>query len=385
MSTMTPASSAVSKPKKQKTNAYPFYSPRFWHGMELGPWLKLCVRHHFRVHLFRWPMAALITPTAMMNSSMSFLQRAMYGKQIAETPLEEPPVFIVGHWRSGTTHLHELLCCDERFAWPSTYECFAPHHFLVSESWLPKMLWWLLPSKRPMDNMAAGFERPQEDEFALVALGAPTPYTRMAFPNEPPEYTELLDMVDVPEPVMQSFQQAVRQFLQALTLRKKKRLMLKSPPHTGRVGVLAEMFPGARFVHISRDPMSLFPSTMRLWQSLDAAQSLQAPSHADLEEMVFSWLEKMYAGFEAQRKTIDPAHLYDLRYEDLVRDPIGEVRAIYERLELGDFEAMRPQLEAYLATQKSYSPNKHELEPELREKIRARWGGYMERYGYTDE
>ncbi len=42
--------------------------------------------------------------------------------------------------------------------------------------------------------MATGVDRPQEDEFALVAMGVPTPYCRMAFPNDPPVYDEFLDM-----------------------------------------------------------------------------------------------------------------------------------------------------------------------------------------------
>jgi hypothetical protein len=53
---------------------------------------------------------------------------------------------------------------------------------------------WLIPKQRPMDNMAAGWDRPQEDEFALLTLGAPTPYERMAFPNDEPPYGEFLDM-----------------------------------------------------------------------------------------------------------------------------------------------------------------------------------------------
>jgi len=371
-----------SKPKKQRLNSYPFYSPRFWHGMRFGDWMKLLMRHRFRIHPIRWAMACLITPVSMMNSCLALLQSMIYGKRIAQTELTEPPVFIIGHWRSGTTHLHELLCCDERFASSSTYECFAPHHFLVSGRMFPKLFWWMVPSKRPMDNMAAGFDRPQEDEFALVALGAPTPYTRMAFPNDEPEYTELLDMRDTPPRELEEFKQAMRQFLQALTVKKNKRLILKSPPHTGRVAELAKMFPGARFVHISRDPMSLFPSTMRLWKALDDAQALQWPKHQDLEEMVFSWLDKIYAGLEEQQPTIDPDHFLDVSYEDLVNDPRGEVRKIYEHLDLGDFSAMEPQLEAYLQSQKSYKPNKHELEPELQEKIRERWSRYIKRYGY---
>jgi len=327
-------------------------------------------------------MALLITQCTVFNSLLAGLQSLIYGKRISETEITEPPVFIVGHWRSGTTHLHELMSCDDRFAWSSTYECFAPHHFLLTGGLLPKFLWFLLPSKRPMDNMAAGFERPQEDEFALVALGAPTPYTRMAFPNNEPEFVELLNMKDVDPDVMSRFQNCMKWFLKALTFKKKKRLILKSPPHTGRIGVLAEMFPGARFVHISRDPRALFPSNMRLWKSLDVAQALQKPNHDELDEMVFSFFETMYEGYERQRVEIDDAHLLEIRYEDLVADPVGQVQAIYEKLELGDFEKMKPTLQTYLDSQKSYQPNVHELAPEIEEKIKDRWGGYMERFGY---
>ena len=121
------------------------------------------------------------------------------GRAIARTEIDEPPLFVIGHWRSGTTMLHEMMVLDERFAYPTTYECFAPNHFLLTGALLPKLIWFLLPSKRPMDNMAVSFDHPQEDEFALLSMGAPTPFMRMAFPNDPPPYMEFLDMEGVDE------------------------------------------------------------------------------------------------------------------------------------------------------------------------------------------
>ena len=50
--------------------------------------------------------------------SCVWLQRLIYGRRIAATEIKEPPIFIIGHWRSGTTYLHELMVCDERFAYP---------------------------------------------------------------------------------------------------------------------------------------------------------------------------------------------------------------------------------------------------------------------------
>src|SRR5690606_8210168 len=203
-----------SPPKKPKINAYPWWSPRFWHGMRLGDWLRLCARHRFRIHPLRWPMAALITPCAMFNSVAGAIQHARFGSKIADTKIEQPPLFIIGHWRSGTTLLHELMVLDERYAYPTTYECMAPHHYLLTEWFFSYYCGWLMPEQRPMDNMAAGWKHPQEDEFALLNMGVPSVYERIAFPNHPPPHVNFLDMQDIPTEELERWSQALRHFVQ---------------------------------------------------------------------------------------------------------------------------------------------------------------------------
>ncbi len=229
--------------KKLNLNSYPWYAPRFWHGMCLGDWWKLLVRGRFRIHPLRICMAFLITLCTIGNSLWAFFQRLIYGRRIAATEITQPPIFIIGHWRSGTTHLHELMVRDSRLAYPTYYECFEPNHCLVTGWFAPTLLWPLLPRKRPMDNMATGWDRPQEDEFALVAMGSPTPYIRMAFPNEPPPYSEFLDMNGCAPADLERWRRDMRRFVQLLTLKKNKRLIMKSPPHTGRIEELAKLFP----------------------------------------------------------------------------------------------------------------------------------------------
>jgi len=378
-------STSPSKPPKQKEkfHPYPFYSPRFWHGMRWGDWIKLAAKHRFDFSLIRWPMALAIGAVTPFNSAMRLVQQAAYGKRIDATRIEEPPVFIIGHWRSGTTFLHELMYLDQRFASPNTYQCFAPHHFLLTEGIMLKFGWWLLPRHRPMDNMEAGFDRPQEDEFALLTLGAPTPYFRMAFPNHPPPYMEFLDMEGVDPADLKKFEDSLRHFVQLLTFQMGKQVLLKSPPHTGRVEVLSKMFPGAKFIHITRNPYSLYSSTVRLWKSLDDVQGLHWPPRpVELEEYVFQCLERMYRGFEKQRKNLPAENIYDIRYEDLVKDPPAKLAEVYEKLNLGDFGPVRPKVEAHVAAQKNYKTNKHELDDELKRTIRERWALYFERYGY---
>jgi hypothetical protein len=233
-----------------------------------------------------------------------------------------------------------------------------------------------------MDNVALGWASPQEDEFALLTLGAPTPYQRLAFPNDPPPFAEFLDMQGCDPADLRRFERALVGFVRLMTFFYGKRILLKSPPHTGRIEVLTRLFPKAKFIHITRNPYALFPSTVRLWRSLDEVLGLQIPSGAGLEEYVFDCFTRMYRGFEEQRTRIDPAHICDVKYEDLVADPVGEVSRLYERLDLGDFRLVQGAIAAFADKQKEYQTNKHEFDEALAAKIRERWADYFRRYGY---
>jgi len=379
---MSADSDAGGSSSPQGINYYPQRTPRFWHGMRFFAAIRLLARNHFRVHPFRWGMVFTVLLCGIINSVLSLLQACLHGRKIAAVSLEGPPVFIVGHWRSGTTYLHELMVRDKRFAYASTYDCFAPHHFVITSWILPKLFWFLLPEKRPMDNMQIGFERPQEDDIALCGLDAPTPYFRLAFPNHPPPYNEFLNMEGVDPKDLDRYRWGMKTFVQRLSYAKKKPLILKSPPHTGQIGVLAELFPGAKFIHIVRDPRSLFPSTQRTWQSLDTSQAFQKPQHQDLDEYILRSLVMMYDGFDRQRSEISPQCICDVRYEDLVADPMNEIRRIYAELDLGDYENIRPAVENYLETQRDYRVNAHVLAPEIEDAIATRWASYCQKYGY---
>ena len=373
--------SKKSASKKVETNPYRPWAARFWHGMRFGTWIALLARNRFKVHPLRWGLAATVSTASIVNSLASPIQTAIYGRRIRRTQITEAPIFIIGHWRSGTTLLHELMVLDERFTYPTTLECFIPNDFMVI-SWLVRWMKFLLPAQRPMDNMITGWDRPQEDEFALLNMGVLTPYLKMAFPNEPRNYLEYLDLSDLPPEELDGWKEAMLWFLQSITRRTPKRIVLKSPPHTARIKVLLEMFPDARFVHIVRDPYVLFPSNVKLWKTLYKFQALQEPKYKGLEEYVFTCFEHMYRAFEEQRQLLDPARIYEVRYEDLVRDKVGQMRSMYEHLELGNFAAVLPKLEEYLTSVQDYKTNRYEIDPELREVIDRRWGPFMRRYGY---
>ena len=370
--------------KAGRTNAYPFYAPRLWHGMRFLPFWRILVQNRFRVHPARIPMACGVVGCSLLNSTLGAFQDRFYGKHIQRMRLEQPPIFIIGHWRSGTTHLHELLSLDDRFTSPTTYECLAPEHFLLSGRILPPMLGFLLPAKRPMDDMAVGFDRPQEDELALCAMGAPTPMTRLAFPNHPAPHLDMLDMRASAEDI-EHWRQTLDRFIKSVALaHPDKRLVLKSPPHTGRIEFLLDMFPGASFIHLSRDPYKVFLSTMRLWKALDEVQGFQIARHANLEEFVFTACERMYRGYAEQKRRIPEGRLVELKYEELIEDPLGNMARVYEQLDLGEFPRARESLVAYLDSHQEYRVSRYQIAPELQARIRQRWSFYFDRFGYCD-
>ncbi|MDB4533431.1 sulfotransferase [Vicingaceae bacterium] len=370
---------------EQATNRYPSWSPRIWHGMTTPDYLRLLFRNRLAMHPSRWPLTFLAGSFTVLNSVLFVGQRIVYGRKIDSTQIDQPPIFIIGHWRTGTTMLHEMFAQDEQFVCPSTYECFVPNHFLISERVLSPLIRIVLPRRRPMDNMAMGLNLPQEDEFALCAMGAPTSYFRLAFPNRGGVQQELLDMNRADTEVTERCLNCLERFMKALTIRHPgKRLVMKSPPHTGRIEKLVERFPGAKFIHLSRHPDQVFPSTMKLWKSLDFAQGLQVPKYSDeeLQAYVFDCYQRMYGGYFEQRTKIPAADLVEIRYEDLVKDPLSQVAQVYEKLGLQNFDGVHGFLTKYHEERKGYKADQVVVDANIRQSLRERWSDYFERFGY---
>jgi hypothetical protein len=312
------------------------------------------------------------------------IQNWRFGKRIQRQPIEPAPIFVVGHWRSGTTLLHELLSLDDRFGYPTTIECFLPHHFLVSERLFRPLLRVLMPSKRPMDNMPTGVDLPQEDEFALATMGAPSPYQQIAFPNQPSRFTNLLNMEGVDPKIEAAFAENLTRFLQTLMLKKNKRLILKSPTHTGRVAWLAKRFPGSKFVHIARNPVEVFLSTKRLWRRLHDVQGFQIPNYTDAElsDRVHRDYQAMYQGYLKGRRELEPDQWIEVQFEQLIADAPLVMRQIYETLNLGDSNQLESVVARNMSGRKDYQAADYQFPQETVADVMRRWGQYAVTFGY---
>lgn len=359
--------------------------PLMWAMGTVSCWLRLMVRNHFAISPSFVRAAMVNTVASSVVSVLTFLDDMKYGRLVARTPLQGDPLFILGHWRSGTTFLQNLLALDDQLTFPTNLECFSPGHFLLTGDFILRHLPARAPRPRAFDNVPDGPLTPQEDEFALCMLGLPSPLLDSGFPNRPPPCPEYLDLEGLSPRALKAWTTGLKRFLQRITLRRPRRLVLKSPQHTARVKVLSRLFPEARFVHIVRNPYTVFASTMRMYRTMFLATSFQKPPYTKLEESVFTTYQRMFQRLEEGRRRVDPSRFYELRYEDLVSDPLGQVRTIYERLNLPGFAELQPKLEKHLAQQGHYQTNRYEMAPERRAEITRRWGDVIRRYGYSEE
>ncbi|MBA4188268.1 MAG: hypothetical protein C0467_09710 [Planctomycetaceae bacterium] len=358
------------------------WAPRFIEGTDVITWSRWLWQTRFAVHPKYWYIAGFVSAASTMNLAMRWLQNGMYGEQLARVSLAKQPVFVIGHWRTGTTLLHELLIQDQQFNFPDTFECFCPNHSILSERFFKTYANWMAPEQRPMDNMAAGWGRPQEDEFALCLLGLPSPYADVAFPRAAPMYPGSLDLSGLSPSELARWKRTFVKFLRTVSFRDDRRLVLKSPPHTARIPALLDVFPDARFVHIVRDPYVVFPSTVNLWKSLTSRQCIQSAPGIGVEEKVLREFRVIYDRLEEARPLLKPGRFHEVRYEELVKNPVGEMQKVYAGLELDGFDAARPRVEKYLQQTTGYETNKYAITEEQREKVSREWGDVIRRYGY---
>jgi hypothetical protein len=369
--------------KKEKSgSADRFWHPRFWDGMTMSAWYKQAAKGRFRIAPTGIGMFGIISSLSVLNSGFAAMQSLCYGRKIREVEIKHPPIFIIGHWRSGTTLLHEYMIQDKQFAFADTYSCFAPRHFLLSRRFMEPWVSFLMPKKRPMDNMAAGLDRPQEDEFALCAMGMPSPYVNIIYPNNPPIDPEFLTLKDVSPEQRQAWLDGLEYFLRSLTVAENKCVVFKSPPHTARIAAILERFPDARFVHIHRNPYTLYASTFNLWMQLAVVHGLQRPSGKQYETRIFEMFEEMYAAFAEDIKLLKPEQFTEVAFKELTAETVVTLEKIYTPLQLTGFEQAKPSMEKFAASQKSYQKNKFQTDPAIEAQITERWGWYIDRYGY---
>lgn len=367
----------------------PHFAPRFAFGFTLKRWLEILGKNWRLMGWRHIPAVIAITVTTAFTSIIKFFHDLLFREKIEDTEIKHAPLFVLGHWRSGTTFLHELLASDPNLASPSGYQCFVPSHFLISEPVIKPFLSFFLPKKRPMDDMVLSLDRAQEEEFALVHLLGHSDYCWMFFPGHGPTDLNYISLRNLDVDARAEWIDTWVHFLKSVTYGAggDRRLVLKTPQHTARIRTILQVFPDAKFIHIARDPRKVFRSTIRTWHSIAEMAGKRHAKAAEtwLEDSVMDRFEEIYQCYAEDRDLIPEGNLIELNYEGLVRDPEAKLRSIYEELDIGDFDDAEEAIKKRLDESRDYKTRTEDTPHPRTPELMHRLAWYIDHFGYADE
>ena len=328
------------------------------------------------------PRVALLYLLSLPLLPLAWLESALFGRRVAAVRLHPSPVVILGHDRSGTTHLLELLALDPRFSYTRPSQMVFPRSCILLDRLFDRFL-AAADIRRPFDDMPVGPGSPQDDEVPLVKLTPCAEYHKYSFPRRMRRW---LDRFVVRfGPGSPDFEEWKRVYLgtlrKAAFLMGRDRPLLKSPAALANLEALLALFPDARLVHIRRDPYRVIPSQLNLHRTMVERYALEDVDEAELRDLTFHQYRIYQEGFLRDRHRIPEGHLVEIRYEDLVRDRIGALRALYRELDLGELEhedAIRRHLDAVAG----YRGHRFPEDPSLRRRIREELGFAFDALGY---
>lgn len=313
------------------------------------------------------------------------LQDNRYKKLLADKPLENAPVFILGHWRSGTTFVHNVLSCDKHFGYNTTYQTVFPHLMMWGQPFFKKNMSWLMPDKRPTDNMELAVDLPQEEEFALSNMMPCTYYNFWFLPRYMQEYCDkYLLFNDITDAELKIFEETFTKLIKiSLWNTGGSQFLSKNPPHTGRVKELVKMFPNAKFVYLMRNPYTVFESTRSFFTNTIQPLKLEDISNERIEENILSIYAKLYHKYESDKKFIPEGNLIEVKFEDFEANASQMTRNIYEKLSLPGYEAAREDIEKYLGKKKGYKKNKYVYDDRTIELVEKHWSFALRDWEYS--
>lgn len=320
-----------------------------------------------------------------------FFQFVTFHHRIRKSQVSHDPIFILGHYRSGTTLLQKLLASDKRFGCLTNYDALFPNSNLLLGRAGKKLIQYLInvfKIRNPFfHNSIVSLNEPAEEDDFLMNKASPfSAYWGLIFPkrwrqwlNETHKFSD--------SNYCSCWEGEYLHLLKYASFRNKDRqLVLKSPPNTGRVEILLRLFPNARFIFIHRNPYEVYYSTINMWKNAILKHySLQRISDADLSEIVFGHFSQLIDQYLSVREKIPKGNLVEISFEELTADAVGTVGRIYKELQLPEFESTVDDLLKQLDQERNYQNFEHHFDSETLSRIGERWGKYISLWNYDLE
>jgi hypothetical protein len=314
-----------------------------------------------------------------------FKEKWLHDRAIRDHQLSVPPIFIVGHWRSGTTHLHNILSQDAQFATISFMQTSLPWDCLGKFKPARPLIRAILPKTRGMDAVEVGIDTPQEEEMALGSMNDLSFYKCFYFPQQLMQHFRQSVMLEgiTPEQLA-GFEDAYEYIVRKMSYAEqgKKRILFKNPASTARIPMLKKIFPEAKFVHIVRDPYAVYGSMGKLWDRLTDAFSWQDRKGVDYEKATREIYAATNQRYLRDRELLSAGDLCEVRFEDLAKNPKAVVEKIYRELNIGGLDVARGSIDSYLAAQTDYESGQYRWDDDIRERLGREWGFAFDTWRY---
>jgi len=340
-----------------------------------------------KIDLPYYPKFLLTLMVAGILEIFNLWERIILRNRLKVNRMKEPPVFIIGFWRSGTTLLHNILCSDPKAGYTTTFQVVFPHTTITQAWWLKKLTNLLLPSDRPFDNVSMDMGFPQEDEYGLAAM---QPFSFYNIFNFPKDFDQILEdelFTGNLNPKALSLWKSNFNLLveKAMLNTGGSRYMSKNPCNLCRIELLISMYPDARFIFIYRNPYKVAESLYRFVLAIFPGTQLQkVPDDFTREKIVKMYAEIMNQYFTS-RPSIPESQLFEIKMEDFVKDKIGYIEMIYQKFNFPDFETAKPFFDEYLLKNSGYSRDPYETPADTYELINRYASDIIERLGYEKE
>lgn len=379
--TLPPTAPAVPQTEAIGTSKGPPHHLCIWQGLGLPNFIRLMA---WKPELSRTCLDRLISSAVMsvVNSTLNTAEKAVWGRRVRNQAISQAPVFILGHWRSGTTLLHNLMTLNPKLTFLNLFQCLFPGHFLLTERFLAPATEFLLPKTRPMDEVPVSWASPQEDEVALAVDCLFSPYIMAAFQGRLDVYERFLDPADMSPTERARWQQSLLTLIRKMAVRKDARVVMKSPSHTYRVPALLELFPDARFIYIRRDPRAVYQSTMHLRKTMFSENTLGSMRPDVWSEETLYLYEKCIRRYESTKHLIPPGHLFELRFEDLETDPFRTLQDLHQSLGLEGWQDTESVARGECEKLTAYRKNSYRMPAETRQLVESRLKWVFDLYGY---
>ncbi|MDG2389117.1 MAG: sulfotransferase [Planctomycetaceae bacterium] len=349
--------------------------------------LKLFLKHGLRPAGWRkLPTWGSLLLNSLTGVPFRWQERFSSRRAKALTTKPAPPLFVIGHWRSGTTHLHNLLTKDPQFGYLTMRHCITPNSFLTMPDFINRKLAAMMPDRRPVDGMKMGWDFPQEEEFALERMTDVSYNHCYLFPDRAKELFRRSVTFDQNPAAATKWSAEYHKLICRLSLDQEgKTLCLKNPPNTARIPQLLHLFPDAKFVFIVRNPEHVFRSTRNLWMNVTQLLGLTKTTEENIEQNFLSFYTALMQKYLADRDSIPAKNLVEVKFEDLENAPFETLQSIYSSLELDGFETAKPLFKEYIQEKSGFQKSAHQLDPAEIELVQNHWGFAAKEWGYSRE